>query len=350
MLISTRVWRALLDAGITLVPLGADRVELRHSVVSGTSRVFTFPTPLNPSDVVALVNNHAEPGLIIVPAATPAARAAVDAAGWSWLVDSGQQVVGALRIAGRRIALDEHDNAALDRPRRGRPGPVPWGVLTLVRRLIERPYATQRELAELAGISQPRVSQSLRVLADRRLVQRSSAGWTVGDVDALVRWWLESYPGPGGISTFWFGLEPPMAQARAVVGLFDTVGPDGDATSAGQSAVVVSGDVAADIIAPWRAPERAVVYARTGLDLTRAGLTPAGADEATLEFVVPKDPGVWGVSPITEPMRNGLPLADPLQILWDVRRSPGADSEEAAAWLWQTLRRRDRRSDGGHAA
>ena len=62
-----------------------------------------------------------------------------------------------------------------------------------------------------------------------------------------------------------------------VVGLINT------ATEALPGTVAVSGDVAADLIAPWRSPYRAVLYARAGLDLTPAGLTPAGEDDATLE-------------------------------------------------------------------
>ncbi|MFC4107303.1 ArsR/SmtB family transcription factor [Micromonospora zhanjiangensis] len=340
------MWRALLDAGVTLVPLGADRVELTSSGVGGTSTVVASTAPLNPSDIAALADRHGEPGLIIVPAATPAARAAAEAAGWSWLVDDGHHVVGTLRIGGQRVRLDTATAPTRERPRRVRPGRLPWGTLTLVRRLIERPYATQTELAELTGVSQPRVSQSLRTLSEQGLVRRTSTGWTAADVDRLARWWLDAYPGPGGISTFWFGLEPPVAQARAVVALFDTIAARSETATTRHPSVAVSGDVAADFIAPWHTPSRAIVYARTGSDLAPAGLTPAGADEATLELVVARDPGVWP----GERIGDSLPLADPLQILWDVRRSTGADTEEAADRLWQVLRRRTWHTGGGHAA
>jgi DNA-binding transcriptional ArsR family regulator len=273
---------------------------------------------LNPSDIAALVGRYSEPGLLIVPAATPAARAATEAAGWSWLVDDGQRVAGVLQIGSHRIALEEHNPASRNQPRRVRPGRVPWGALTLVRRLIERPYATQRELASLVGISQPRVSQALRVLADQQLVERSVAGWRVRDFDQLVRWWLDSYPGPGGFSTFWYGLDQPAEQARRVLGVLDRGVHPADPPFT----LVFSGDVAADLIAPWRSPNRAVVYARTGDDLTEAGLTPTGEENATLELVVPQDPGVWPLPPKGEtqsvPGSGSLPLADPLQILWDL--------------------------------
>lgn len=336
MLISTSAWRALTEAGIALVPRGADRVELSYADARATLTVVSSPTPLSPGDIASLTSRHPEPCLIIVPAATPAVREAVEAAGWSWLVDTGQQVTGVLRIDGAKVELHPPPQAVTRSAKRG---PVPWGTFTLVRRMIQRPYATQRELATLVGVSQPRVSQALSALADQGVVRRTPGGWTVRDIDEAIRWWLEAYPGPGGISTRWYGLAPAVEQARTVVEL---------AAAADPPAVAVSGDVAADVIAPWRVPVRAVLYARTGVDLADAGFIPAGEDEATLEFTVPRDPGLWQSSDSATPATSSLPLADPLQILWDVRRSPGPDSEEAVQRVWHVLRRRHR--DRGYAA
>lgn len=336
MLISTSVWRALTEAGVALVPRGADRVELIYADARATLTVVASPTPLNPRNIAALTSRHPEPCLIIVPAATPAVREAVEVAGWSWLVESGQQIAGALRIGGERIALQPPAAAA---KRSAKPGPVPWGTFTLVRRMIQRPCATQQELAVLVGVSQPRVSQALRTLADQDVVQRTSSGWTVRNIDEAIRWWLGNYPGPGGISTYWYGLAPAVEQARTVVEMVAAADPHG---------VAVSGDVAADIIAPWRAPTRAILYATTGVNLADAGFIPAGEEEATLEFTVPRDPGLWQPSGMAVPATASLPLADPLQILWDVRRSPGSDSEDAARRVWDVLRRDHR--DRGYAA
>ena len=70
-------------------------------------------------------------------------------------------------------------------------------------------------------------------------------------------------------------------QARAAVA----------ALSAAGMPAAVSGDVAADLLAPWRRPGRAVVYADPSDrpvhdELTAAGLRPSGAGEATLELIV----------------------------------------------------------------
>lgn len=345
MLISAAVWRALVDAGVTVVPLSSERVELRHGRAVAAASVVSSPVALTPSDITALANRYRTPCLLIVPSATPAAHEAAEATGWSWLVDSGTQVRGVLEVAGHRILIDDHGAPA---PHRRRPpGRTPWGMFTAVRRLVDRPYATQQELAALAGVSQPRVSQLLRRLTAQGVVQRNPSGWAITDLDNVVRWWFDAYPGPGGIRTFWYALDQPVDQARTVVAL----GTDraGDRSHRRPSAAV-SGDVAADFIAPWRSPTRAIVYASTGLDLTDAGLTPTGEDEATLEFVVPEDPGVWPAPERSEAAGEALPLADPLQILWDLWRSPGPDTEEAVARFVRTLGSRTPPPDGGCAA
>jgi hypothetical protein len=106
----------------------------------------------------------------------------------------------------------------------------------------------------------------------------------------------------------------------------------------------VSGDVAADLLAPWRRPGRAVVYVDPSGrpvhdELTAVGLTPSGAREATLELIVPADPGVWP-APGGAAAKADLPLADPLQLLWDVARAPGADVDQAVAALRPVLKDR----------
>lgn len=338
MLISAVVWAALIDAGIVVAPLDADHAELRTGPHRDVLRVVHSLTTLTPSDIADLRDRYREPVLLIVPSATSAVRAAVQAADWSVLINDGRQVTGSLRLAGHQVIVGPQD---ADVPsRRARPGRVPWGTLTLLRRLVERPWAGQRQLAEATRLSQPRVSQALAALADEGLVRRTSTTWDVTDIDAAFDWWLRSYPGPHGLRTLWYGLDAPVQQTEAVVALL---------TRLGQRRTAVSGDVAADIIAPWRSPHRAVVYAQTGADLSQIGLTPAHEEDATVELIVPKDPGVWP-SPTTEKSSGALPLADALQILWDVARAPGSDTDEAVRHLRQVLRDRRRRSARGQAA
>ncbi|MEU2613002.1 hypothetical protein ABZ570_15690 [Micromonospora sp. NPDC007271] len=338
MLISTAAWRALIDAGVLVVPLDADHVELRCGAHRGVLKVVTSPAVLNPSDIAALKSRHRDKILLAVPSATSAVRTTIEAAGWSWLIDNGRHVTGLLQLAGQPIPIDSREAAAP--AQRARPGRVPWGTLTLVRRLAGQPWPGQQQLAAVAGVSQPRVSQALAALAEQGLVQRTPAGWDVTNIDSVFDWWLRSYPGPGGIRSFWYGLEPPVKQAEAVVDVL---------TSSDAGRIAISGDVAADLIAPWRSPRRAVIYAQTGVDLASAGFTPAGDEEATVELIVPKDPGVWP-GPTAEEALGRRPLADPLQILWDATRAPGPDADEATQRLRKALRDRRQRATGSQAA
>ncbi|MFE9653145.1 hypothetical protein [Micromonospora sp. NPDC006431] len=337
MLMSAAAWGALVDAGVSVIPLDADHVELRSGPHRGVLRVVTSPAVLNPSDIAHLKSRHRDQVLLVVPSATSGVRSAVEAAGWSWLVDNRRQVTGLLQVAGQWVSVETRDVETP--PSRARPGRVPWGTFTLVRRLAERPWAGQQQLAAVTGVSQPRVSQALAALAEQGLAHRTPAGWDVADIDAVFDWWLNSYPGPGGLRTLWYGLEPPVQQAEAAVSLL---------TSGDSGRIAISGDVAADRVAPWRAPRRVVVYAQSGVDLTSAGLTPTDEEDATVELIVPKDPGVWP-RPTADEASGSVPLADPLQILWDVARAPGPDTDEAVRHLRQTLRDR-RRASGSWTA
>ena len=65
------------------------------------------------------------------------------------------------------------------------------------------------------------------------------------------------------------------------------------------------------------------------------------AEHASLALSVPEDPGVWALAGRVREDRHrnqlGLPLADPLQVLWDIHHSPSPDADQATshfiAWL-----------------
>jgi len=345
MLIPRDVWAALLESGVTVRPTGPAQVELlaaEGDAAAVTAVVERRLTALSPSHVRSHLM-HGSPArgelLLVVPSASPAALDAAAAAGISVLVadpTGTSAVTGRIVLPDRTIEL----SADLPRPDAGqsptRPGRRPWGALTVVRRLLTTGPATQVDLGRMAAVSQARVSQALSGLVADGLVRRTvDAGrprWAAADWDALVDWWLAHYPGPGGITTYWYGLAGVSEQARAAVAALGAAGMP----------AVVSGDVAADVLAPWRRPGRAVVYADPSGspvhdELTAAGLTPSGAEEATLELIVPADPGVWP-APGTTAADADLPLADPLQLLWDVTRAPGADVDQAVTALRRVLK------------
>jgi hypothetical protein len=375
MLIPPRVWDALVDAGVAVTPIDSSTVELVGELFPGVphairARVKYFSGPLSPEGVRRL--RQAEPGeelLLVVPSATDAVRLAVEAAGWSliaWNPESPHGPDGFLNAGeGRVLPISRGSGLEGRLPPRRRRGPAAFGAMTVVRHLLQVPGLTQVEVARRAGVSQGRVSQVFSDLTDRGLIRRlgrSGGHWHVERWDDLLDHWLGEYPGPHGIATYWYGTDGPVAQAeRAVELLSRPVARDlpGEHRHGRVGRLrhwrpsVVSGDVAADRLAPWRRPERAVVYASEGRDLSAVGLVPSGSAEATCELVVPADPGVWtqavparsGFGLGEEPGQVGPELADRTQILWDVLRSPGPDSHQAAEKYRVFLRTAYRRAE-----
>lgn len=168
-----------------------------------------------------------------------------------------------------------------------------------------------------------------------------AAGW--GD---LLDHWLTTYRGPGGTRTYWYGLEQAAQTADRVLDLLDATATAASAAAAGSSqlmanrtAPALSGLVAADRIAPWARANVAIVYTPVGADLQQVGLTPASPEEATIQLVVPADPGVWLVPRMWRAL-DGRRLADPFQILWDLTHPIGAavtDADQAAHHLRKYL-------------
>ncbi|KSZ55985.1 hypothetical protein Z045_25795 [Rhodococcus pyridinivorans KG-16] len=182
---------------------------------------------------------------------------------------------------------------------------------------------TQHRLAELLGVSQQAVSLALKQL---QAVQRTEHGWLAASPGELLAEFLAGYPGPSGAVTYWYGLDPVIAQATAAVEF---------CTQQGIS-VLVSGDAAADVYAPWRLPTRALLYTDRFVDLSVAGFSPATEAEHTLAVQVPADPTLWRTATISEPAL----LADPLITAGDVLRTGGADAAEAAEHVLATIRQR----------
>ncbi|MEH0110784.1 helix-turn-helix domain-containing protein [Tersicoccus sp. MR15.9] len=203
---------------------------------------------------------------------------------------------------------------------RGRPPSSRWSVLRAL--LLEPGPVTQRALSERLEITQQSVSRILPTLAE--VVARSSGGWQLADRDRALTLWLQSYRGPGGHSTWWYGLDAPNVQSEQAATLASTLGV----------APLISGDTAADRYAPWRTPRTARLYVREPIDLSSAGFVPDLTPSATLELVVPKDRSLWGTSVILDSRR----YSDPLMVLWElVHRSDATDAPEAAEHLVNTL-------------
>ncbi len=316
------MWSTLLEEnGISVIPLDDAHVSLRRGGRMATYAVVPSARRVHPSDVGT---PPAPNSLLVAPALSDAAAALARSRGWSAVPEEGPAW---LRYYGKVLELSRpvSSEAAVTR-KRGRPG---WGIFSVARALLAvEQGARQEELAEVAGVSQPRVSQALRELAGLGLAMRSPQGWIVTDKAAAIAWWSAHYPGPGGLTSHWYGLDPVVQQAYRIHELLASAG----------SRPAVSGDVAADLVAPWRTPRHALLYAERGADLSAAGLTPTGAEEGTLTLILPGDRAVWPIS--RAPWTIGLTgygnvaRAGALQVLYDLTNAGGPDAADARqAWL-----------------
>ncbi|WP_147414545.1 hypothetical protein [Rhodococcus rhodochrous] len=226
-----------------------------------------------------------------------------------------------LVFAGERYDVTEAASPTAT-PTPGAWGRKPWVRWALARALLLSDTAqTQHRLAELLSVSQQAVSLALKQL---QAVRRTEHGWFADSPEALLAEYLAGYPGPGGVVTYWYGLDPVIAQATAAVEFCAQKG----------ISVLVSGDPAADVYAPWRLPTRAMLYTDRFVDLSAAGFSAATEAEHTLAVQVPADPTLWRTAEISEPAL----LADPLITAADVLRAGGPDAAEAAKHVLATIR------------
>ncbi|GAA1767030.1 ArsR family transcriptional regulator [Agromyces humatus] len=257
--------------------------------------------------------------LYVVPRLTPTLRSA--AAEWGFAVvavDDGVVLIGGQEF--RPLAAVATTPTLPKSSRR-----TPWGRFALLRALCRtREPRTQAQLAEEVGITQAAVSQSLSKLGE--LVARESSGWSAAKVRPLAEKFLAEYPGAGGIGVNWFALDSVNAQAEKVL-------------SAGRAEnAILSGDVGADRIAPWRVPTKAIIYADSGLDLAKVGFARTLAERATLELRVPADPTLWSTANAYAGGQRPS-TADPLIVAHDVLRTGGSDADEAVEHVVKQLTR-----------
>lgn len=203
------------------------------------------------------------------------------------------------------------------------PGRLAWGRWGIERcLLLAVTPLTQSQIAELVGVSQQMVSRVCRQLGS--WITTTSAGVMLSDPKNLLERWRQEYPGAGGQQFGWYSLDPIVKQTLNAVSEAKLL----------DARPLVSGDVAADRLMPWKLPSRGRIYVDSPIDLAGCGFVPAPLDEATLITCVPADPTVWR---LTEhgifQMHDDMDLADAALVYWDVLNSDGIDSQEAADHL-----------------
>jgi hypothetical protein len=120
----------------------------------------------------------------------------------------------------------------------------------------------------------------------------------------------------------WFSLDPIITQGARI--------------AQNRPRALISGDLAADQLAPWKTPRTGVVYSPSELGLGELGFAESDPVAGTLIEVIPGDPTVWTLSKALGHTR----LADALLIAYDLDNSKGADSREAVSTLLAELEKR----------
>ncbi|MGI5179489.1 hypothetical protein ACQEVZ_24480 [Dactylosporangium sp. CA-152071] len=201
-----------------------------------------------------------------------------------------------------------------------------WARLAMLRLFAlnaEEPLS-QSEIARRLGMSHVAIGKQLPMPGE--LVVRTPGGWQAIDRAGCWDRFMLEYSGPRGLTTYWAATGDVAAQLARI----EQVARDrGDAPPA------VSGDLAADLYAPWRRPDRIIAYVVDQPPLEEHGFATVRPADATVELWTPRDPTVLTMSREWPSMTGGTQrrYTDPLIAAWDLRRSPGGDVDEAVEQL-----------------
>lgn len=288
--------------------------------------------PPYPNEVARLepIRKAAQPlgiPLIVAPYVSEGQGEALVRHGWCWADEQGNFD---LRAPGLRL---RHRIATRRPPRAG--ALVPRGPvgLRVIRALMSHPGLARSKalgttaVARAADVSDARTSQVLAQLQRHGLVERTDSGWA-WDRGTLLDAFLAEYRGPGSTGSFFYTLRPLQEVAVQF------------ARRRSRSVLAISADIGPDLLVPVRRPTHLIAYlgepARPNRHLVRA----EGLGDANVVLRFPDDLSVFGSLGSVPAVRLGstlVPLADPAQMIWDLRQLGGEDRLEAAERLRQWL-------------
>ncbi len=330
--------RALEDIGVDAHVRAGDTGPVLH--VDGGSKSARFALVERkrepyPNELAGLAGLHAAAAnvavpLLVAPYVSEATAAHLVGAGWSWADQQGNY-----DLCARGLRLRQRLTSSPP-PRTAGRFPGGSGSYAIIRALLrfgpgEAEEAGATSLAAQAGVTQPRASQVLRALGELGLIERVQRSMWMPVRDRLLDAFLDAYPGPGGTEQFLYSLDPLNELARRAA-------PD---SGSGGHDVVVSADAGPDLIIAWRKPTVMILYAPSPLRPHDLGLVHAqGRADANVILRVPDDHSVFATPPMTATTPAGeVALADPAQMIWDLRNLGGSDRLEAAGRLraWYLL-------------
>lgn len=326
--------KSLEDAGARVRerPASPPADALLEVDIDGVTRRFAViirRRPPYPNEIASLRKQHLDLGsrgapMLVAPYVSPGIGATITKKGWSWADEAGN---ADLRAPQFRIQLRRGKPAQRRTHTRSIPGGT--GALRIIRFLVSEAREDilwgPTELANIAQVSQPRASQVLAQLNSAGLTSRRESGWHVNRPELLDAF-LRDYRGPGGTETCFYSFRSPTELAAQLVELRPTRRP---------TDIAISADVGPDLISPWRSPSQVVVYAQRSLNLKPLEMTEAeGRSDATLILRVPADNTVFRHHPLVGHIGlHEIPLADEIQMIWDLHDLGGDDRAQAAEQL-----------------
>lgn len=293
-------------AGVSTLPASA------YDVIADDGRIIQFVTTSRtptPSEIDRDLGKS-RPGSILFyvvmrPTSSLVQRAMKDRRiGYASLTD--KEVV----YDGQRISVDFDEKPEMTPAKRG---PRPYGRFAVARALLQTGWPqTQVQLAAATGLTQAAVSKAVHGLGAR--VLRDGSGWIAADTSDLFDYALNTYPGAGGISVYWYSGDPITEQAHTAAAL--------------TRGALITGDVAANSLEPWRISRTAAIYAPTGVPAGTLAFAESEPDRATLKVTVPEDKTVWATA---RHWWGDLPqFTDPIISAIEVLRSGGVGDEREA--------------------
>lgn len=312
-----------LDGGIEL---SVDLVDNQHGVVGlrqGDIAVELRAAGLSvpyPSGLRQLLAREHEIDLVVVDRAPPGLRAMAAEAGLSYLDIRGR---GRVVAAGLVYVASSDGAAGIER---SRSSPFALKSSRVVRTILSNADNSWRlsDVAALSGLNPGNVHRALAALVDRGMVERDEDAYRVADPGSLLEAWADQHERPR--EQVWVRCEGDLEQC--VRDLLDEL--EGDA--------VVSGEFAAEALAPYLPAETAIVHC---LDADAFAVLE-GKSQASPSFGVSRaqvlvDLADAGYGQFRSG-RKGLPLAAPAQVYVDLAADRGR-GREAAEHLRQTALR-----------
>lgn len=300
------------DVDLDVEPVDERRARLR--LRRGRARVSlsaaALPVPY-PSGLRRLQAELPDVEVVVVERAPEGLRAAARRAGISWL-----DLDGAGRIDAGGIAYDAPPKGDVVPDGRVNVSPFAPAASRVVKVLLSDPERAWRlsEVAQMAQINPGNAHRALMALLRDGMLERADRAYVVTDAPRMLDAWAARYV-------------PPRERLRCAAdrGLTESVAR----LVASESKVVVSGELAAEHLAPYLPASRAIVHCLDPEAFSslarraRAGCSPPGSASEVVIDLADRGAGAFAVE------RAGLPLAAPVQVYVDMARDLGRGREAA---------------------